>query len=88
MDHFGVDEVMVRCANPEPPIPLPVGSVSVEVSKDEKTAYLGLGSNVGDRAANLRAAAAALEAGGVEVIARASIYETAPQGEVLDQPDF
>lgn len=52
------------------------------------TAYLGLGSNVGDRAANLRAAADALEANGVEVVARASLYETAPQGEVLDQPDF
>lgn len=51
-------------------------------------AYLGLGSNTGDRAANLRAAAAALEASGVEVLARASLYETAPQGEVLDQPDF
>lgn len=52
------------------------------------TAYLGLGSNVGDRAANLRAAVAALETNGVEVIALASLYETAPQGEVLDQPDF
>lgn len=34
MDHFGVDEVMVRCTKPEPPIPLPVGSVSVEVWKE------------------------------------------------------
>ena len=50
--------------------------------------YLGLGSNVGDSAANLRAAVDALEAAGVEVTARASIYVTAPQGEVLDQPDF
>lgn len=52
------------------------------------TAYLGLGSNVGDRAANLRAAVGALESAGVEVLARASLYETAPQGEVTDQPDF
>lgn len=50
--------------------------------------YLGLGSNVGDSAANLRAAATALEAAGVTILARASIYVTAPQGEVLDQPDF
>lgn len=53
-----------------------------------RVAYLGLGSNTGDRAANLRAATDALEAAGVDVGARASIYETAPQGEVLDQPDF
>lgn len=52
------------------------------------TGYLGLGSNVGDSASNLRAAVAALEAAGVAVTARASIYRTAPQGEVLDQPDF
>lgn len=50
--------------------------------------FLGLGSNVGDSAANLRAAADALEAAGVTILARASIYVTAPQGEVLDQPDF
>jgi 2-amino-4-hydroxy-6-hydroxymethyldihydropteridine diphosphokinase len=50
--------------------------------------YLGLGSNEGDRLANLRAARAALEATGIEVIASSSVFETAPQGEVTDQPDF
>jgi 2-amino-4-hydroxy-6-hydroxymethyldihydropteridine diphosphokinase len=53
-----------------------------------KTGYLGLGSNQGDRLANLRAARAALERHGVEVTASSSVYETAPQGEVTDQPDF
>lgn len=51
-------------------------------------AYLGLGSNVGDRAGNLRAAADALTPAGIEILARASIYETAPQGEFVDQTDF
>jgi 2-amino-4-hydroxy-6-hydroxymethyldihydropteridine diphosphokinase len=50
--------------------------------------YLGLGSNEGDRLGNLRAAREALAAHGVEVLASSSVYETAPQGEVLDQPDF
>ncbi|MEA2400255.1 MAG: 2-amino-4-hydroxy-6-hydroxymethyldihydropteridine diphosphokinase [Thermoleophilaceae bacterium] len=50
--------------------------------------YLGLGSNEGDRLANLRAARAALEQRGIEVAASSSVYETAPQGEVTDQPDF
>jgi 2-amino-4-hydroxy-6-hydroxymethyldihydropteridine diphosphokinase len=45
--------------------------------------YLGLGSNVGDSLANLRAAADRLP-----VVARSSVYLTEPQGEVLDQPDF
>ncbi len=52
------------------------------------TGYLGLGSNVGDRLANLRAARDALGRHGVEVLAASSVYETAPQGEVTDQPDF
>ncbi len=50
--------------------------------------YLGLGSNEGDRLANLRAARAALIAHGVTVLASSSAYETAPQGEVTDQADF
>jgi 2-amino-4-hydroxy-6-hydroxymethyldihydropteridine diphosphokinase len=52
------------------------------------TGYLGLGSNVGDRLANLRAAVEELRARRVAVRAQSSVYETAPQGEILDQPDF
>jgi 2-amino-4-hydroxy-6-hydroxymethyldihydropteridine diphosphokinase len=50
--------------------------------------YLGLGSNEGDRLANLRAARDALERTGVRVLASSSVYETEPQGEVTDQADF
>ena len=50
--------------------------------------YLGLGSNEGDRLRNLRAARDALVLYEVAVEASSSVYETAPQGEVLDQPDF
>jgi 2-amino-4-hydroxy-6-hydroxymethyldihydropteridine diphosphokinase len=50
--------------------------------------YLGLGSNEGDRLANLRAARAAFEDRGIEVGASSSVFTTAPQGEVTDQPDF
>ncbi len=53
-----------------------------------RVGYLGLGSNVGNSVANLRAAVDALEAADVRIVARAAIYVTAPQGEVLDQPDF
>jgi 2-amino-4-hydroxy-6-hydroxymethyldihydropteridine diphosphokinase len=52
------------------------------------TGYLGLGSNEGDRLANLRAARAALARRGVRVTGSSSVFETAPQGELLDQPDF
>jgi 2-amino-4-hydroxy-6-hydroxymethyldihydropteridine diphosphokinase len=52
------------------------------------TGYLGLGSNVGDRAGHLRAAIEMLGARGVDVEAVSSAYETEPVGELLDQPDF
>jgi 2-amino-4-hydroxy-6-hydroxymethyldihydropteridine diphosphokinase len=51
-------------------------------------AYLGLGSNLGDRKENLRAALTQLERHGLEVEAVSSLYETEPIGEILDQPDF
>lgn len=50
--------------------------------------YLGLGSNLGDRRAQLEAAVAALPAHGVAVLASSSTYDTDPVGEVLDQPPF
>jgi 2-amino-4-hydroxy-6-hydroxymethyldihydropteridine diphosphokinase len=50
--------------------------------------FLGLGSNVGDRIAHLRAAVELLGEHGVEVAAVSSVYETEPVGEILDQPDF
>jgi 2-amino-4-hydroxy-6-hydroxymethyldihydropteridine diphosphokinase len=53
-----------------------------------RTGYLGLGSNVGDSAAHLRAALDLLAAREVGIEAVSSAYVTEPVGEVLDQPDF
>lgn len=53
-----------------------------------RTGYLGLGSNVGDPAAHLRAAVILLPEHEIEVEAISSTYVTEPVGEVLDQPDF
>ena len=51
------------------------------------TIYLSLGSNLGDRAANLQAAIAALPSAGVQPQKPSSFYETAPV-DYLDQPWF
>jgi 2-amino-4-hydroxy-6-hydroxymethyldihydropteridine diphosphokinase len=50
--------------------------------------YLGLGSNIGDRRANLSAAVARLQQHGVIVVASSAVYDTEPVGLVLDQPEF
>lgn len=53
----------------------------------ETTGYLSLGSNVGSREENLRAAIAALPGAGVRVTRVSSIYETEPV-DFLDQAWF
>ncbi len=72
MERFGCSLVRVRASKPEPPIPLAVEEVAVEVvaragrlgarrggrarGSSVRVGYLGLGSNVGDRLGHLRAA--------------------------------
>jgi 2-amino-4-hydroxy-6-hydroxymethyldihydropteridine diphosphokinase len=52
------------------------------------TAYLGIGANLGEREATLRAAVERLaEAEGIEVVAVSTLRETEPVG-YLDQPRF
>jgi 2-amino-4-hydroxy-6-hydroxymethyldihydropteridine diphosphokinase len=59
-----------------------------------RTGLLGLGSNVGDRRAQLQNAVDALAglgpaaASGVRVIASSSVYDTDPVGEVIEQASF
>ncbi len=52
-----------------------------------KLIYLSLGSNLGDRAANLERAIAALPEAGVRALRRSSLYETEPV-DFLAQPWF
>ena len=52
-----------------------------------KRIYLGLGSNLGDRAENLRRARELLAAAGVAILRESSVYETEPQ-DLAHQPWF
>ena len=51
------------------------------------TIYIGLGSNIGDRSANLREAIERIQALGLEIKRESSIYETEPVG-FKEQPWF
>jgi 2-amino-4-hydroxy-6-hydroxymethyldihydropteridine diphosphokinase len=51
------------------------------------TAYIGLGSNLGDRAGNLSAAVQGLNEAGLKVVRLSSIYETEPF-ETFPQPAY
>jgi 2-amino-4-hydroxy-6-hydroxymethyldihydropteridine diphosphokinase len=65
-------------------------AVACSVPRDmpARIGYLGLGSNVGERRAQLQGAVDALPAAGVEVLAASAVYETDPVGEIVDQPSF
>ncbi|HEY1948737.1 MAG TPA: 2-amino-4-hydroxy-6-hydroxymethyldihydropteridine diphosphokinase [Bryobacteraceae bacterium] len=52
-----------------------------------KTAYLSLGSNIGERQQNLERALTLLELAGIRIVHSSSIYETEPQ-DVANQPWF
>jgi len=62
------------------------GAIHRETRPVSETAYLSLGSNLGDRAANLHAAVAQLDSAG-RLIVLSSLYETQPV-DVPDQPWF
>lgn len=49
--------------------------------------FVALGSNLGDREANLRSAVAGMRSRGIEVLRSASVYTTEPVG-FHDQPEF
>ena len=49
--------------------------------------YLALGSNLGDREAAIRDGIASLEACGIRILRRASLYSTEPRG-LAEQPHF
>lgn len=49
--------------------------------------YLSIGSNLGDRRHNCLEAIRLIEAEGIKVVKRSSLYETKPWG-LKDQPDF
>jgi 2-amino-4-hydroxy-6-hydroxymethyldihydropteridine diphosphokinase len=55
-------------------------------SKIKMRSYIGLGSNLGDRAANLAAALRATNNAGLEVVRTSSIYESEPVGVPDQQP--
>jgi len=57
-------------------------------AETQRRAFLGLGSNVGDREGNLRDAIARLKAApGVNFLRQSRVYQTEPIG-VTDQPEF
>lgn len=83
-----VDSVELEIRKPEAPIPLPFGSVSVHIKRGWHTAYIAVGSNMGDRASYIDGAVRKLGAQKhTEVLKVSEIISTKPYGGV-EQGDF
>ncbi|KAI5792838.1 Dihydropteroate synthase-like protein [Pyronema domesticum] len=62
-------------------------SDDVKLKAGEHNVYIALGSNLGDRYANITTAVAAMEERGIKVLRTSSLYQSAPM-YVTDQPTF
>lgn len=82
-----VKGIEVSVSKPQAPIPLPFQDVSVTVHRQWHEAYLGFGSNVGDREEYIENGLEALsQEEDVEVLLTSSIIETEPYGGVEMEP--
>lgn len=81
-------EVAVTLRKPHVALPVPLEFAGVSLRRARSHRYwLGLGSNLGERSANLQALVDGLRGAGIVVEAISAVYETAPQ-LVTQQPAF
>lgn len=83
-----LEKIQLEIKKPWAPVRLPLKTVSVEIERGWHTAYIALGSNMGDRENYLNTAVRALdEIRGCSVLRVSHFLETPPYG-VTDQADF
>ncbi len=87
--HFQlVQGVTLQIEKPWAPVHLPLDTVSVQIHREWHQAFLGVGSNLGDREGQIRAAIDFLgEDDLTRVVKVSSLIETEPVGDV-EQGDF
>lgn len=84
LDEFpAVSSIELEVSKPEAPIGLEFENVSVNITLSRHTAYLGIGSNMGDRMGYIDSATEQLDkTPGIKVVRRSGIIETDPYGPV------
>lgn len=83
-----LEKIRLEIKKPWAPVGLPLDTVSVEIERRWHTAYVALGSNMGDREEYIRLAVLQLnEEKDTYVTKESPLYETPPYG-VVDQADF
>ena len=84
----GLQKIRLEIKKPWAPVGLPLETVSVEIEREWHTAYIALGSNMGDSRSILEAAIQALDEIKNTKVEKVSTFITTPPYGVTDQPDF
>jgi len=88
IENPALQRIWIEVKKPEAPIPVELETVSVEVERSRHTAFIGLGSNLGDREEHLRFAVRELrKTRGCRVLQVSSLISTEPYG-YKEQGDF
>lgn len=84
----GLEKVCLEIKKPWAPVGLPLETVSVEIERQWHTAYVALGSNMGDKEAYLKLGVDGIRrTRGCQVLSVSDFIATAPYG-VTEQDDF
>ena len=84
----GLEKVTLEIQKPWAPIGLPLKTVSVRITRSWHTAYIALGSNMGNSRQILDDAVSAIDALPASKVEKVSEFITTPPYGVTDQPDF
>ena len=82
-----VQEIELELKKPWAPIHLPLDTCSVTIHRRKQRAFIALGSNMGDKTANLKQAIANMSARGIRILKESSVITTDPWGGV-EQDSF
>lgn len=82
-----VQTVSVTLKKPWAPVHLPLDACSVTLEREKSRAFIGLGTNMGDKGANLTLAKEKISQAGLTILKESSLLETEPWGGV-EQDSF
>lgn len=82
-----VTEVKLTLKKPWAPVHLPLETCAITIQRRKERAFIGLGSNMGDKTGNLKTALEKLEKAGLTITKQSSVLQTQPWGGV-EQDDF
>ena len=82
-----VQEIELELKKPWAPVHLPLETCSVTIHRRKQRAFIALGSNMGDKRANLKQAIANMSARGIRILKESSVITTEPWGGV-EQDSF